>query len=98
MLQFNMFAEREIDPFLHSGADDLPSKLFVIAIVKLMPGKLPLNLVSESDEKRRDVVPKKIDELIIGHDDEDVRLGLLEIGTQSGERGFGIPSELFLLF
>ena len=98
MLQLDMFAEREIDPFLHPGADDFASELFVIAIMKLMPGKLPLNFVSESDEKCRDVIPKEVYELIISHDDEDIRLGSLEIRTQRCERGLGVSPEVFLLF
>jgi hypothetical protein len=97
MLQLDMFAEREIDSLLHARSDDGSSKLFVIAVTKLMPGKMAVDLVGQSHEESWNVVPKKVYELIISDDDEDIRPGFVEIGTQSSERGFGVTSESFLL-
>jgi hypothetical protein len=69
----------------------------VIAIVKLVPGELSLDLLGGSDEKSRNVVPKKINELVVGDNDQHIGPRLLHIATQRRKSSFSIFAQLLLL-
>ena len=77
VLQLDVFAIGKIDSLLHTRANNVFAELFVISIVKTVPGKLPLHLICDGDKEGRNIVPEKIDELIIGDDDQNIRLGSL---------------------
>ena len=70
----------------------------MISIVKLVSGELSLDLIGDCDEKSRNVVPEKIDKLIVSHDDQYIRFCLFHIGAKYSKSIFGILSQLFLLF
>ncbi len=72
-------------------------ELLVILVVKLVARELAFDFVGDRDEKRRNIVPEEIHELIVGDDDQNVRLGGLEIRAQRRESRFGILAELCLL-
>ena len=92
-----MFAVREIDALVHARANDRFAQLLVISIAKRMTSKLTFDFVTDGDEKRRNIIPKEVDELIIGNNDQDVGLGLLQILAQHPESSLGIPPQFFLL-
>src|SRR5262245_24541408 len=96
MLQLDVFAEREVDAFFQTRAQDRAAEILVIAIVKRVPGKFALDLVRERDEKGRDVVEKKVNKLVVGDDNQHLRLGSFEVGTKLGKGLFGVPAELLL--
>ena len=79
MLQLDVLAVREIDAPIHARADDRFTQLFVISIVKAVTGKLPFDFVPNADEEGRNIVPKKVDELIVGNDDQNVGFGSFQI-------------------
>src|SRR3990170_5286648 len=66
-------------------------------MVKFVARKLSLHLVGGGNEESRDIVPKKIDELIVGDDDQYIRLRSLQVGAQHAERSLGIRSKFLLL-
>ena len=97
VLQLDMLAEGKVDALVHAGAHDRLAQFFMISIVKMVPRELSLDFIGRGHEKRRNIVPKKIDELIVGDNDQHVRLGLLQIGAQDSESLFRVVTELFLL-
>src|SRR6266436_436658 len=98
MLQLDMFAEGKVDSVLHPGAHDRSAQVLMISILKLVPGELPLDFIGGRHKKGWNVVPKEINKLIVGHDDQYIRFRLLQIYTKYGKSLFGILSKLFLLF
>jgi hypothetical protein len=66
--------------------------------MKLMPGELSFDFLGDGDQKRGDVIPKKIHELIVGDYNQDVRLRPLHVGAKHGEGRLGIFSQPDLLF
>ena len=89
-----MLAVRKVDALVHAGADDRLAQLLMIPVVKLVPRELAFDFVGDRDEKSRNIVPEKIHELIVGDDDQNVRLGILEIRAQRRESRFGVLAEL----
>src|SRR6266446_1110425 len=98
MLQLDMFAEGKVDSLLHPGTYDRSAQILMISILKLVPGKLSFDLVRGCHEKSWNIIPKEINKLIVGHDDQYIRFRLLQICTKYGKSLFGILSKLFLLF
>src|SRR5262249_44539254 len=66
--------------------------------MKLVPGELSPDLISDRHEKSRNIIPEKIHKLIVGHDDQHVGSCLLHIGSQYGKSIFSILAQPFLLF
>jgi hypothetical protein len=65
--------------------------------MKLVPGELSLDFIGDRYKKGWDIIPEKIDKLVVGYNDQDIRPGLLHIGAEHGKSILGILSELFLL-
>ena len=97
VLEFNVLAVRKIDAPLHAGANDRFAQFLVIFVMKLVLRELSLHFVSGCHKESRDIVPEKIDELIVGHDDQNIGLRLLEIATQRSERGLSVLAQFLLL-
>ena len=72
-------------PSIHARANDRFAEFFVISVVKAVTRKLPFDFVADGDKESRNIVPKKIDELIVGNDDQNVGFGLFQILAQNGE-------------
>src|SRR6516165_12478527 len=98
MLQLDTLAVRKIDPLLHASADNRLAEFLMVSILKAVARKLACHLIADSHEKSRNVVPKKIDELIVGDNDQNVGLASLQVLTQDGESSLGITPKFFLLF
>jgi hypothetical protein len=98
MLQFDMFAVGKVDALFHAGANDDFAELFVIAVMKMVPGKLPFDFVADGHEKSRDVVPKKVYELVVGDDDQYIGPSGFEVFAQRRKGMLGVLPEFFLLF
>ncbi len=92
-----MLTVREVDAVLHSGANDRFAEFFIIAVMKLVARKLTFDLVGDRYKKRWNVAPKKIDELIVGDNDQNIRLGCFEIHAQRRERRFCVLAQFLLL-
>src|SRR5438874_10614073 len=93
-----MLAVREIDSSVHARANDTFAELFVIAVVKAVAGKLSFDFVADRDEESRNIVPKEVDELIVGNNDQHIGFRLLEIRAQHCKSSLGVLAKLFLLF
>src|SRR6266481_9840381 len=82
MLQLDMFAEGKVDSLLHPGAHDRSPQVLMISILKLVPGELPLDFIGGRHKKGWNVVPKEINKLIVGHDNQHLGFRLLQICTK----------------
>ena len=97
MLQLDVLAVRKIDASIHARTNDRFTQLFVISIVKTVTRKLPFDFVADGDKEGRNIVPKKVDELIVGNDDQNVGFGLFQIFAQNGKCSLSILPKFFLL-
>ncbi len=68
----------------------------MVLVVKMMASELSLHLVCKRDIESWDVVVEEVYELIIGHDDQDVRPGGREFGSEFSKGFFGVGPKLFL--
>src|SRR6187551_745121 len=92
-----MLAVGKIDSISHAGPNDRFAELFVILVMKFVLRELALYFVTDSDKKCWDVVPEKIDKLIVRHNDQNIRFGLLQVRAQNRKRFFSLLTQLLLL-
>jgi len=69
MLQLNILAVGKIDALFHASADNRVAEFFMVAVLKAVARELAFDFLGDSHEESRNIVPKKIDELIVGNND-----------------------------